>query len=116
MKKNMQFISIFICLITVMCGCSGDDIIKDEGPQKGSGGDGNIIKTRTYYVSASMGSDTYTAEQAKKITTPWKTIQKAANTILGGDTVIVLSGTYHERVTVTARCNGTEEAPTVFMM
>ena len=115
MKKNMQFISLFICLITVMCGCSGDDIIKDEGPQKGSGGDGNIIKTRTYYVSASMGSDTYTAEQAKKTTTPWKTIQKAANTILGGDTVIVLSGIYHERVTVTARCNGTEEAPTVFM-
>src|SRR5439155_1360783 len=31
---------------------------------------------------------------------PWRTIQKAANTLNGGDTVIVNAGTYNERVQV----------------
>jgi len=30
---------------------------------------------------------------------PWQTIQKAANTLIAGDTVYIRAGTYHERVT-----------------
>lgn len=32
------------------------------------------------------------------ITRPWKTIQKAAHTLIAGDTVYIRTGTYHERV------------------
>lgn len=112
MNKNILFMSI--CMIT-LCACSANDIIKEEVPGGDPGKNGNATSTRTYYVSASIGNDAYTAVQAKNASTPWKTIQKVANTIMGGDTVIIQSGTYHERVTVTARCNGTEKAPTVFM-
>ncbi len=44
----------------------------------------------TRYVSASKGSDSWPGTSAS----PWKTIQKAANTALPGDTVIVLAGSY----------------------
>src|SRR5574341_212483 len=49
----------------------------------------------TYYVSPG-GSDSNSGSQSS----PWKTIQKAANTVSAGDTVIVNAGTYTERVTV----------------
>jgi hypothetical protein len=50
----------------------------------------------TYYVSASSGSDTNSGTLAS----PWKTIQKAANSVSAGDTVIVRGGTYKEKVTM----------------
>lgn len=50
-----------------------------------------------YYVSTS-GSDSYTAEQAQNVATPWKTIQKAANTLVAGDIVFVREGTYSEQI------------------
>lgn len=34
---------------------------------------------------------------------------------MGGDTVVILSGTYHERVVIGPRCSGTEKAPTLFV-
>src|SRR2546427_12298046 len=49
----------------------------------------------TYYV-APTGSDSNAGPSAS----PWRTIQKAANTLNGGDTVIVNAGTYNERVQV----------------
>src|SRR5207245_4194108 len=49
----------------------------------------------TYYV-ATTGSDSNAGTSAS----PWRTIQKAANTLNGGDTVIVNAGTYSERVQV----------------
>jgi outer membrane protein assembly factor BamB len=53
--------------------------------------------THTYYVSTS-GSDSNSGTQDK----PWKTIQKAANSVTAGDTVTVLAGDYSsERVSVT---------------
>src|SRR5205823_5668289 len=50
---------------------------------------------QTYYVSPT-GSNSNAGTSAA----PWRTIQKAANTINGGDTVIVNAGTYNERVQV----------------
>jgi hypothetical protein len=52
----------------------------------------------TYYVATDNGSDAY----AGNITHPWLTIQKAANTVVAGDTVYVRAGTYAETVTITA--------------
>ncbi|NTV23658.1 MAG: DUF1565 domain-containing protein, partial [Nanoarchaeota archaeon] len=48
-----------------------------------------------YYVST-IGSDSNPGTQ----TLPWKTIQKAANTMIAGDTAIVLEGNYSERVNI----------------
>jgi len=48
---------------------------------------------QTYYV-ASTGSDSNPGSEAL----PWRTIQKAANTLVAGDTVYLKAGTYHERV------------------
>ena len=48
----------------------------------------------TYYVSTS-GSNTNPGTLAQ----PWKTIQKAANTVTQGDTVYIRGGTYNEKVT-----------------
>ena len=50
-----------------------------------------------YYVDSINGSNTNPGTQSL----PWKTIQKAANTLQTGDTVIVSAGTYPERVTIT---------------
>jgi hypothetical protein len=47
----------------------------------------------TYYVSKS-GSDSNSGTQSS----PWLTIQKAANTLQAGDTVQVRAGTYYERI------------------
>lgn len=51
----------------------------------------------TYYVSTT-GSDSFPGTQSQ----PWKTIQKAADSMTAGDTLIVQSGTYAEqRVNIT---------------
>ncbi len=47
----------------------------------------------TYYVSPT-GSDSNTGTEAQ----PWRTIQKAADTLVAGDTVYIKAGTYQERV------------------
>ncbi len=49
----------------------------------------------TYYVSTG-GSDSNPGTSSS----PWETIQKAANTVAAGDTVIVDAGTYNERINV----------------
>src|SRR5207302_3201358 len=49
----------------------------------------------TLYVSPT-GNDANAGTQAS----PWKTIQKAANTLTAGQTAIVQAGTYNERVDV----------------
>jgi hypothetical protein len=50
---------------------------------------GDIIAGPAYFVSTA-GDDTNPGTQAK----PWRTIQKAADTVMPGDTVIVLAGIY----------------------
>lgn len=66
----------------------------------------------TYYVSETTGDDARTPQQATDRTTPWKTIQKAADTLTAGDTCIILAGTYRE--TVTPANSGTPGNPITF--
>ncbi len=61
----------------------------------------------TYYV-ATNGNDA----NSGSIDHPWKTVQKAANTLNAGDTVYVMNGTYHEVVSVTR--SGTSSDPMTF--
>lgn len=64
----------------------------------------------TYYVDRSnaSASDTNPGTQAS----PWRTIQKSANTAQAGDTVIVKAGTYAERVSLSV--SGTSTSPIEF--
>ncbi len=48
----------------------------------------------TYYISPA-GSDSNPGSQSQ----PWRTIQKAADSLVAGDTVYILAGTYREGVT-----------------
>lgn len=61
----------------------------------------------TFYVSTS-GSDS----NPGTLTQPWKTIQKAADSVAAGDVVIIGAGDYDE--TITTRTHGTMEKPIVF--
>jgi len=51
------------------------------------------VGAASYFVSAS-GNDSATGT----ISQPWKTIQKAANTVVAGDTVNIRSGSYSEKI------------------
>ena len=69
------------------------------------------LQAATYYV-ATNGDDTRTPVKAQSISTPWKTIQKAASNMVAGDTCQIRSGTYRETVTVPN--SGTSTAPITF--
>lgn len=60
------------------------------------------------YCVASDGDDSNPGTESQ----PWRTIQKAANTMTAGDSCIVLSGDYDERVQITQ--SGTSGAPITF--
>jgi hypothetical protein len=62
----------------------------------------------TYYVSTS-GSDSNAGTQSS----PWRTIQHAANFVHAGDTVYVMGGTYNESVTI-AVSGSASAGPVVF--
>ena len=69
-----------------------------------------VAPTRTpgvYYVAPS-GNDSDAGTQSQ----PWRTIQKAANAMVAGDSTTVLSGNYNERVQVTI--SGTVGAPITY--
>ena len=58
-----------------------------------------------YYVDGASGNDTFlgTFEQ------PFKTIQKAVDTVVAGDTIFVMAGNYNERIIFTT--SGTQALP-----
>jgi len=66
------------------------------------------VPALTYYT-ATYGDDSNPGSSAL----PWRSIQKAANTLLPGDTVMVLPGEYDERVT-TSRGGTGENGRIVF--
>ncbi len=63
---------------------------------------------KVYYVDITHGSDFNPGSQIQ----PWKTIQKAANTVHAGDSITVLAGTYNERVKVSH--SGSQGSPIAF--
>ncbi len=65
------------------------------------------LNANTYYVATS-GNDANTGS----ISNPWKTIQKAANTVIAGDSVFVKAGTYNERIII--QNSGTDSNNIVF--
>jgi parallel beta-helix repeat protein len=66
---------------------------------------------QTYYVDALKGNNSNTGTSAAQA---WATIQKAADNVVGGSTVIISGGTYYEKVTIASRCSGVAGAPTIF--
>lgn len=79
------------------------------------------ITANTYYVNGNfnggtpIGDNNRSALEAQNPSTPWRTIQKAANTIPGGSIVIIAGGTYFERVSLPSTCNGPSSGnPTIF--
>ncbi|MFH1150779.1 MAG: right-handed parallel beta-helix repeat-containing protein, partial [Actinomycetota bacterium] len=68
------------------------DAAREAGPGDG-GRDSPPITGVTYYVSPT-GLDSNPGTQSQ----PWKTIKKAADTMVAGDAVQILAGTYHEQV------------------
>ena len=65
-------------------------------------------EARIFYVSPS-GDDVDPGTRYS----PWLTVQKAANTLLAGDTVYIMSGTYSEHVI--PKNSGIEDIPIVYM-
>ena len=63
----------------------------------------------TYYVDGANGSDSNSGISRDQA---WRTIQKAANTIVAGDTTTILPGKYYERIRITR--SGTSGAPITF--
>ena len=54
-----------------------------------------ILYSATYYVSPS-GNDSHTPDQATSKDFPWKSITKAARTVIAGDSIVVMDGIYKE--------------------
>ncbi|MBN1780085.1 hypothetical protein JW948_03100 [bacterium] len=80
-----------------------------------------LFLTLFLLVSIPIGASVYYVDQAYpgaadtnsgQETAPWKTIQKACDTAVAGDTVWIKNGLYNERVTV--QHSGTEQNPIVF--
>jgi hypothetical protein len=88
MKATIMFsLTIVTFFLFTLCGaCGGDGGNGGSGPTGPGGG-------VTYYV-APAGDDNNPGTEAQ----PWRTIQKAAQTLVSGDTVYIRAGTYHERV------------------
>jgi len=69
----------------------------------------SVLFSNTYYVSASRGNDENPGTEKKA----FKTIQKAADVVVAGDTCIIREGIYRE--TITLKTSGTKDKPICFM-
>jgi hypothetical protein len=54
----------------------------------------DVLRFTPYYYVSTAGDDDNPGTETR----PWQTIQKAADTLVAGDTVYIRAGTYHERV------------------
>lgn len=103
MKKTLiLFLIIIVSASMFLCSFTNNQAIK-YFPQVGTAAGGN-----EYYVSKT-GNDSNPG--TKEL--PWLTIQKAANTINGGDTVYVRGGIYNEGVRFYYKTNATEQYMTL---
>lgn len=68
----------------------------------------------TYYVSSSVGNDSYTAVQAQSPATPWKSLTKVSGTtFVAGDRILLARGDVW-RETLTPSSSGSSGNPIVF--
>ncbi len=79
-NKNILMIILFLTTFTIFF--LQMDVTKADGS--------------TYYVSSVNGND----KNNGSVDSPWKTIQKASDSVKAGDTVVVRGGTYKEKVTM----------------
>lgn len=94
-NKKVISILLFICIIGSSLFISSTNYVFANS--------GN-----TYYVSTTGNDDTGDGS----VNNPWKTIQKAANLMVAGDTCIIRGGTYNEKVV--PQNSGTEGNPITF--
>jgi hypothetical protein len=84
MTKLLILCSLMLILLGMLCPCpSAAPAALADAPMAGM----------IYYV-APTGND----DHSGNIDYPWRTVQKAADTLVAGDTVYIRAGTYHERV------------------
>jgi hypothetical protein len=96
-KPSTHFRQLFVaCLLTTiaLAGCGGSFPTTDTG--------GRV------YTVATTGDDDHRGTEKR----PWRTIQHAADTVAPGDTVLVLAGTYDERVMI--KISGEASRPVTF--
>jgi hypothetical protein len=80
---------------------------QDSSASGGSYVELESIQTGTTFYISPTGSDTNSGTQSS----PWKTIQKAANTLKSGETALLLDGTYEEAGIEFKTNSGLKEAP-----
>ncbi len=103
MCKNPRGGTLIVCgfvLLLTIASCSPLSAVRGEPPVPARRGD--------YYVDARTGSDLNAGSAAA----PWRTIQKAADTVVAGSIIHVQPGRYQERVRITRP--GRAGAPLVF--
>lgn len=71
-----------------------------------------LVNAAAVYYIAPNGNDNNTTAQAQNITTPWRTINHAAQIMVAGDKCYIRAGTYHEKATL--KNGGTSSAPITF--
>lgn len=72
----------------------------------------SMVEAASYYVADDVGDDSRTTTQAQSTSTPWKTIQKAADNVTAGDTVYVKGGLTYSG-TGSSDCGGTGNSAVV---
>jgi len=91
-KRMLVTASVLVALLLA----AGQAAAQPGGPEDPQAPRGTMVSAhagKVYYV-ATTGSDSNPGTIAQ----PWRTIQKAANTMVAGDTVYIRAGTYRERV------------------
>jgi parallel beta-helix repeat protein len=86
--RSRRTAAAMLALLLLFCSMGQSSACRDPLP-----GQDLATQDNTYYV-APGGND----DNPGTILYPWRTIQKAANTLLAGDTVYIRAGTYPERV------------------
>ncbi len=71
---------------------------------------GSTLLAANYYVATSYGNDT---NNGTSISTPFKTIGKAASVMSAGDNCYIRQGRYHETITIN-NLDGSSGSPIVF--
>lgn len=82
---------ILCCVVLILIGILGQALV---AAPTAAVEDEPAASTGSVYFVAATGSDSNPGTEAR----PWRTVQKAADTLVAGDTVYIRAGTYHEQV------------------